>query len=99
MLWLLKINEASAGVIFNFEPAIAKTDISVIITDLLKWILGVAGSIALIFLIVAGLMYMTSMGDQQKATKAKKAIKWVLAGLALIISSYAILVIINGIFT
>jgi crotonobetainyl-CoA:carnitine CoA-transferase CaiB-like acyl-CoA transferase len=71
----------------------------VILTDTLKWILGVAGSIALLSLIISGIMYITSTGDQQKATKAKIAIKWTLAGLILILLSYSILVVIDSIFT
>lgn len=95
----LKINEAYAQVTFNFRPAIAKTDVTEIITETLKWILGVAGSIALLALIFEGLMYMTSAGSQQKASKAKTAIKWTLAGLILVLLSYSILVVIDRIFT
>ncbi len=99
LLWSVKASKAAAGVIFDFKPAIAKTDFTIILVDMLKWILGVAGSIALIFLIFAGIMYMTAMGDQQKATSAKKSIKWTLVGLFLVLASYAILIIINNIFT
>jgi hypothetical protein len=43
-------------------------------------------------------MYITSAGNQQKATKSKTSIKWTLTGLILILLSYSILVVIDGIF-
>lgn len=91
------IHEADAQVTFYFNSPIAKTDPKVILKDFLKWVLSIAGAIALLALIMAGIMYMTSMGNPQKAKKAKIYVKWTLAGLILILLSYAILVVLEGI--
>lgn len=82
---------------FDFTSPIEKTDVGVIVTDSLKWLLGFATSIALVALIIAGISYMTSTGDMEKAKKAKKAVGWILAGLILILLSYSILIVFEGI--
>lgn len=52
-------------------------------------ILYVAGTIAVIALIVGGSQYIFSFGSEQTET-AKKTVIWSLAGLAIIMVSYAI---------
>jgi hypothetical protein len=94
------INSANAGSsTFKVTNPIATSDFAKIVANFLKWILGVAGSIAFIMLIVGGIMYMTAAGDQQKASSAKKLIMVTLGGLMLVLLSYAILVILNDILT
>lgn len=69
-----------------------------LVENVFKWSLSVAGAIALFILIMGGIMYMTSSGDEQKALKAKKTFYWALGGLALIILAYGIGSVINKIF-
>jgi len=90
--------QKACALTFDFTPPVAETDVGNIFTNLLKWILTVAGSIALVALIVTGISYMTSMGSVEKAKKAKKAVLWIISGLILILISYAILVIIDNVF-
>jgi len=90
---------APVNVILNIESAIVETDIAAILTNILKWLLKVSGSIALLMLIFAGTMYITSSGDSEKTEKAKKFISTIIIGLILILLSYAILIVINNIFT
>ncbi len=77
---------------------ITTSDFTKIVSNFIKWSLGVAGSVALVALIVGGVMYMTSAGEEQKATQAKKLILWTIIGLVVILLSYAILSLINEIF-
>ncbi len=94
----LEINEVYASVTFTFNPPTKQTDLSTIIANLINFILGVAGSLALIALVIGGVMYMTSVGDEQKATQAKKYIFWAIAGLVVILLSYIIITLIDLIF-
>lgn len=90
--------KADALATFNFNSPIAKTDVKLILTDFLKWLLTVVGSFALLALIIAGISYMTSMGNVEKARKAKKSVLWIIGGLILILLSYSILIILDSIF-
>jgi len=92
-------NIANAATTYKVTNPIATSDFAKIVTNFLKWFLSVAGSFALIMLIVAGIMYMTAAGDPQKAASAKKMVLITLGGLILSLLSYSILVIINDIFT
>lgn len=99
IIFLFAAAQKTSALTFEFKPPVAETDVENIMTNLLKWVLTVAGSIALVALIIAGITYMTSMGSPEKAKKAKKSIYWTLGGLVLILLSYSILVILDSIFT
>lgn len=58
----------------------------------------VAGIIAVIIIIVAGIMYSTSAGDQARVTKAKNLILYSIAGLVIIMSAFAITNFVIGRF-
>lgn len=55
-------------------------------------------SLSLIFLIVGGIMYMTSGGNKEATAKAKAAITYALIGLILGVSSFIILSIVGTFF-
>jgi len=61
-----------------------------VIEDAVKWILGIAIGISIVFLIYGGLYYVTSSGDTEKAQTAKKIIKYALIGLVIAGISYVI---------
>lgn len=91
-------NKANAIAISVINP-ISTSDFAKIVENVLLWMLSVAGSIAIFAFIVGGIMYMTSSGDEQKANSAKKVITWTIIGMVLILASYAIIVVIDAIFT
>jgi len=62
-----------------------------------KMILASIGlGLAVIFLILGGIQYMTSQGDDEKATKAKKLIVNALIGIAIILAATFLLNIVEG---
>lgn len=75
-----------------------KTDASAvqIVQNVINFLLALMGVIAVLFLVIAGIMYITSFGDDAKAARAKKMILYVIIGLALIILSA---VIVNTVLT
>lgn len=94
------VNTANAATTtYKVTNPIATSDFAKIVANFLKWFLSVAGAIAMIMLIIAGIMYMGSAGDPQKAASAKKMVMITLGGLILSLLSYSILVIIDNIFT
>jgi len=64
---------------------------------LIGYILGLIGSIALLLIIIAGVMYMTSMGNEEKITKSKKIITGAVIGLAIALLSYSLLQLVLSI--
>ena len=80
------------------NPLAAKTNsIAEGITLVALYLLSLAGIITLAFLVIAGIRYIISAGNEEKMKSAKDALFSAGYGLAIIILSYAILSIIYGI--
>lgn len=58
----------------------------------------VAGAIAVIVIIVAGIMFATSAGDPNNVTKAKNLLLYGVIGLVLVVIAFAITVFVQGVF-
>ena len=65
-------------------------DLKLAIKNILLAVIGVAGFVAVIFIIVGGVNYMTSAGDTNKITKAKQTILYALIGLIICALAFAI---------
>lgn len=61
-----------------------------VIVNILNGVIAVAGVIAVIFVIVGGVQYMTSSGDANKVKKAKDTILYAIIGLIVCVLSFAI---------
>ncbi len=62
----------------------------VIIAEVIKLILSICGVLALVSFTIAGVMFLTAAGAEEKITKAKHMILWSIGALAIIAVSYAI---------
>lgn len=60
---------------------------------------GIAGSIAVIFIIMGGIQYITSQGDPGHITKAKNTILYAVMGLVAVLVSFAIVSFVIARFT
>lgn len=67
-----------------------ETKINEILQFAINLILYASGSVAVFFLVLGGVRYITSFGDQEMMDGAKKTIKYAVIGLMAIILSYAI---------
>lgn len=67
-----------------------KNALPTIITNILYVIIGVAGLVAVIYIIIGGINYMTSAGDTSKLEKAKKTILYACIGLIICALAFAI---------
>ena len=72
-------------------------DLPDIIVNILNVIIGVAGFISVIWIIIGGVNYMTSSGDPNKTKKARDTILYACIGLVICVLSFAIVnfVILN----
>ena len=60
------------------------------IENLISWAIGIAGAVALIFVVYGGIAYITSSGDPGKVKKAKDIILYALIGLVVVALAEAI---------
>ncbi|MBR3115770.1 hypothetical protein IKF30_00890 [Candidatus Saccharibacteria bacterium] len=67
------------------------------IISILNGIIAVSGLVAVIYVVIGGITYMTSTGDSQKLEKAKKTILYACIGMAVAVLAFAFVnfVIIN----
>ncbi|MCK4919133.1 MAG: hypothetical protein KAS01_01985 [Candidatus Pacebacteria bacterium] len=91
--------KASAAVSVNIANPIQTSDFSVLVGNVLQWVLSVAGSVSLLMLVAGGIMYVTSAGDEQKIATSKKLITWTIFGLMVVLASYSIIVVLDSILT
>lgn len=70
----------------------------VLIGTVIKAVLGIVGSLALVMFIYGGFLWMTSAGNSEQVQKGKNILIWAALGLAVIFSSYALVkFVIEGI--
>ena len=72
-------------------------DESNLIVNAINWVIGISGAVAVIFVLIGGIGYITSSGDAQKLQKAKKTITYALIGLAIVALSEIIVIFVSNI--
>lgn len=65
--------------------------IQTLLSNAINLLTGVAGIIAFIFIIIGGYQYMTSIGNEEQANKAKQTLLYAFIGLIIILGAYAII--------
>ncbi len=61
---------------------------------MLGYILGLIGSVSLLFIIIAGIMYMTSAGNEERISLSKRILSGSVIGLMIALLAYGLLHII-----
>lgn len=74
-------------------------DPRVIVGNIIRAILGIVGSLALLMFIFGGFTWVTSAGNENKIAMGKNIIIWASFGLAIIFASYALVSFIIGSLT
>ena len=82
---------AKAATLPGTVPQASDTDLNTIIGRIIDWVLGIAGAIALLFLIIGGVRYIISAGNPTQTEGAKKTIIYALVGLVVIILAYVLI--------
>ncbi len=59
-------------------------EVTSMVTRTIQWAIGIAGTVALIFVVGGGIFYMTSAGEPSQLQKAKNMIKYSLIGLVIV---------------
>ena len=66
------------------------------VEEFIKWVIGIAGVMSLIFIVYGGIMYITSTGDPGRVKKAKDMIMYSLIGLVIVGLSFAITAFVSN---
>jgi len=61
------------------------------------WVAGTAATVAVLMVIIGGIQYMVSGGNEEKVATARKTIQWSLIGLIVILASWGLLQALLGI--
>ena len=73
------------------------TDLSDVIVNVIRGVVGILGAVAAIFIVVGAITYMTSSGDANKLKKAKDTILYAVIGLVVAVLTFAIVNFVIGI--
>lgn len=65
--------------------------IAKIIRNLLTWLLGIVGVIAIIGFVISGIQYLTSAGDEDRMKSAKRNMLYAIIGVIVVLSSFVII--------
>lgn len=74
----------NSGNIGNCATDSGCVDPNTMVTNLIQWVIGIAGIVAAIFVVCGGISYATSSGDPSKLQKAKQIILYALIGLVVV---------------
>ena len=88
---ILFFNAVNLAVATELQNPLGTDDPRVFIGRLIKGILGLSGSIALLMFVYGGVVYLTAQGESERIQRAKNTLIWATMGLAVIVGSYAFL--------
>lgn len=80
----------------DLEIPKAGTPGSTEIADVLQIVFGLAGAIAMLVIVIAGIQFILSQGDPQKSAKARNAIIYAGVGLGLMVAAFSLVSFVAG---
>lgn len=75
------------------------TDVATLIGKVITWVLGLVGAIAVLFIIYAGILYVTSSGNKERIEQAKQTLTYAVIGLVVIVLAGVIVSLVTGLPT
>ncbi|MBD3300608.1 MAG: hypothetical protein GF347_04625 [Candidatus Moranbacteria bacterium] len=101
----LKISLVSGGLVFlNYQIVWAQElfeeapSIMEVVSNVVRFIFLIIAGIGVIGFVIGGLMYLVSIGNQEKMEQAKRHLNYAIIGLAIAIGSFALVMLINSLF-
>lgn len=76
-----------------------KTSLLAFIIKLVTWLTVLLSTIFVVMLVLAGYFYVTAIGDEEKAKKARKVVVTAIIGFVLAIFSYSVITIVTNVFS
>jgi hypothetical protein len=69
-------------------------DLKTTVVNIIQWILGLLGLIAVIMILYGGFVWMTAGGNEEKVASAKKVISAAVIGLIIVLLAWAIVIFV-----
>lgn len=91
--------EKGLNAIYDVDPDISKVTVGGTLNNIILTLSYYTIIIAVLAVVVGGVMYTLSLGDESKTARAKKVILYALIGILLAGASFAIVLSIKGILT
>lgn len=88
------------GTLVVSQPALAvdgAAQTESFIKNIISFLVGIAGAVAVVFIIIGGFQYITSSGHPEKLEKAKKTLLYAAIGLVIVLAAYVIKDFVAGI--
>lgn len=73
-----------------FVPPLLIGGVKGLVDTIINWLVGLASLIVVLFLIIGGIMYVGSSGDEERIKRAKKIINYTIIGLIILLISYTV---------
>jgi type IV secretory pathway VirB2 component (pilin) len=86
--------------LFNADAAFAvdgAAQTQSFIKSIITTLVGIAGAVAVVFMVIGGFHYITSSGHPEKLDKAKKTLLYSGVGLVIVLAAYTIVDFVAGI--
>jgi len=77
---------------------LTKDDIAVIISNAIQFLIELSWVVCCIFIIIGGYHYLTSGGNEEKASTAKATLTWAIVGLIIALGAFALVSYVQGYF-
>lgn len=78
----------------NAAPTLSDATVFDLVANVMDWLLGLVGVLAVVGFVIAGVMYLTSAGDQEQAEKAKTVMTYAIIGLVVALVG---LIVVNAV--
>lgn len=84
----------NADAVFAVDGAVQTENF---IKSIVTTLVGLAGAVAVVFVVIGGYHYITSSGHPEKLDKAKKTLQYAGVGLVIVLAAYVIVDFVAGI--
>ncbi len=75
------------------------TPVAQILRNILNFLLSVAGIVGIIGLVVAGFLYLTAYGDEERIRQAKLMLTWSVIGITVVLGALLLVTQIGNLFS
>ncbi|NTW89796.1 MAG: hypothetical protein HGB37_02725 [Candidatus Moranbacteria bacterium] len=72
------------------STGLPETEIGQVVINIMYWLLGMLGLLAIVMFVVSGIMYLTAGGDEKNTEHAKNNMKYAVIGVAVALLGYTI---------
>lgn len=79
----------------NFSPAGKFTDFGQLATDIITILISASAAVSIIFIMIAGIKFVTSSGDEKKLASAQSTLTYAIIGLVVTILAFVIVRIVQ----